>query len=103
MKKNLIEYFEDTAFRYSNKVAVIDRERSITFSELREKSLVLASAIKAKNSPVAIYLNKSIESVFADLGVIYSRNFYMNLDVKNTFRAYKEYHRSDMSIYYRYQ
>lgn len=82
MKKNLIEYFEDTAFRYSNKVAVIDRERSITFSELREKSLVLASAIKAKNSPVAIYLNKSIESVFADLGVIYSRNFYMNLDVK---------------------
>lgn len=31
---------------------------------------------------MAIYLNKSIESVFADLGVIYSRNFYMNLDVK---------------------
>lgn len=29
-----------------------------------------------------MYLNKSIESVYADLGIVYSGNFYMNLDVK---------------------
>ena len=31
---------------------------------------------------MAVFLNKSIESVCADLAIIYSGNFYMNLDVK---------------------
>ena len=82
MKINLIEYFEESVQRCPQKTAVIDRDRTITFSELRGKALVLASAIGCIKRPAAVFLNKSIESVYADLAIIYSGNFYMNLDVR---------------------
>ena len=40
MKINLIEYFEESVQRCPQKTAVIDRDRTITFSELRGKALV---------------------------------------------------------------
>jgi amino acid adenylation domain-containing protein len=86
MKINLVELFEESARNYPQKVAVIDKDRQITFSELRERSLALAQKIvnvcSDRNKPVAVFLDKSIESVYSDLGIIYSGNFYMNLDIK---------------------
>lgn len=86
MKIHLIEYFEETVAKYPQKVAVIDKGKQITFSELRRNALCLAqritSAVQAKNNPIAVFLDKSIESVCADLGVWYSGNYYMNLDTK---------------------
>lgn len=82
---NLIEYFENTVKLHADKVAVSDKERVLTFSGLERKSKLLACAMISKEvlkKPIAIYLNKSIESVYADLAVMYSGNFYMNLDVK---------------------
>ena len=72
MKINLIEYFEESVQRCPQKTAVIDRDRTITFSELRGKALVLASAIGCIKRPAAVFLNKSIESVYADLAIMYS-------------------------------
>ena len=86
IKINLVEYFENTVRKYADKIAVYDKERDITFSGLEQKCKLLASEIISRKSvikkPIAIYLNKSIESVYSDLAVIYSGNFYMNLDVK---------------------
>lgn len=85
MNINLIEYFETTVAKYPGKTAVIDRERSTTFSELREQSISLALRLiahkEAFKQPIAVLLDKCIESVFADLGVLYSGNFFMNLDI----------------------
>lgn len=86
MKINLIEYFEETVDKCPQKIAVIDKERNISFIELSKRSKLLAANILLRRDvvkqPVAVYLNKSIESVCADLAIIYSGNFYMNLDVK---------------------
>lgn len=86
MKINLLEYFNNTVEAYPQKTAVIDGERSINFEGLRSKACSLANKIieerKDKNRPIGIFLDKSIESVYSDLGVLYSGNFYMNLDVK---------------------
>lgn len=82
MKINLIEYFEETVRKSPQKKAVIDRDRFITFFQLRTNSLILSSTITCVKRPVAVFLNKSIESVCSDLAIIYSGNFYMNLDVK---------------------
>lgn len=86
MKINLIELFEESVKKYPQKVAVIDKDREITFSDLREQSIILAQKIiysgACQNRPVAVFLDKSIESVYSDLGIIYSGNFYMNLDIK---------------------
>ena len=86
MKINLIELFEESVRKYPEKVAVIDKERQATFSDLQKKSLQLASTLIAlgigQNKPVGVFLDKSIESVYADLGILYAGDFYMNLDIK---------------------
>lgn len=86
MKLNLIEYFEITLKKVPHKIAVVDGERGITFSELANKAKIVAHHLITKddfiNRPVAVYLSKSIETVFSDLGIGYSGNIYMNLDVK---------------------
>lgn len=86
IKINLIEYFECTVKRCADKIAVWDKDRHVTFTELGNYSKSLAWRIfqdeETIKKPIAVYLNKSIESVFADMAIIYSGNFYMNLDVK---------------------
>ena len=86
MKVSLIELFEETVKNNPQKVAVIDKDREITFSDLHKKSLWLASLLMAQNidqnRPVGVFLDKSIESVYADLGILYAGDFYMNLDIK---------------------
>ena len=86
MKVSLIELFEETVRKYPQKVAVIDKDRDISFSDLHKKSQWLASKLIAlgikQNRPVGVFLDKSIESVYADLGILYAGDFYMNLDIK---------------------
>jgi amino acid adenylation domain-containing protein len=86
IKINLIEYFESTIKKYADKIAVWDKDRHITFASLENYSKSLAWKIfqdkKIIKKPIAVYLNKSIESVCSDMAIIYSGNFYMNLDVK---------------------
>ena len=86
MKVSLIELFEETVKKCPQKVAVIDKDREIVFSDLHMKSLQLASTLMAlgigQNKPVGVFLDKSIESVYADLGILYAGDFYMNLDIK---------------------
>lgn len=86
MKINLIELFEESVRQYPEKVAVIDKERMVTFSQLHTLSLQLAAKVVdmgiLQNRPVAVFLDKSVESVYSNLGILYAGDFYMNLDIK---------------------
>lgn len=86
MKINLIELFEETVNKYPEKTAVIEGERQICFADLNVKAYLMAQHIinttQGQNRPVAVFLNKCIESISTDLGILVSGNFYMNLDVK---------------------
>lgn len=84
---NFIEYLEETVNRASNKVAVIDSDgNKFTFSELSQKALIIATIIgklsDSTRNPVAVFLPKSFDGIVSDLGIIYSGNAYMNLDIK---------------------
>ena len=86
-KKNIIEYFEENCVSNCGAVAVEAGERRITFSELALRAKRLSVGLHDRlgdtiNKPMGIFIDKSIESVVADLGVVYSGNAYMNLDVK---------------------
>lgn len=85
-KINLIELFEETYKKCPQKTAVIEGKKNFTFSELTNRAKSLASFIikneGCKNRPIAVYLPKCIETVYSDLGITYSGNAYMNLDVK---------------------
>jgi amino acid adenylation domain-containing protein len=71
----------------SDNIAVIDGERKITFSDMSEKAKKLSRIIVQNTDgivrkPVAVLLDKQIESITADIAIIYSGNAYMNLDTK---------------------
>ena len=86
MRIHLIQLFEETVSKYPQKTAVIDKDRSVTFSDLRQKAIETAATIALKdipqNRPIGVFLDKSVESVYADLGILYAGDFYMNLDIK---------------------
>lgn len=87
MKINLIELLEETLQAFPQKTAVIEGQRTICYDDLGMKARQLADNIISKadvtNKPIAVFLPKSIESVYTDFGIMYSGNFFMNLDIKN--------------------
>ena len=86
MKKNILEYFLESIEKFPNKTAIIEGDKSITFSDLNKKSKTLANVFISKtnkiNEPIAVFLPKTIDSVIADIAITYSSNIYMNLDIK---------------------
>lgn len=85
MINTCIKYLEKTAKEYPEKTAIFDSNKSANFNELRNKSLQIAGSIpkELRNQPIAIFLPKSIEAIEAFLGVLYSGNFYVPIDVKS--------------------
>ena len=86
MQINIAEYLEHGAARHSrDQTAVIDRDRSFTFAELERHAkrcaTLIARRTPALHEPIAVFLPRSAEVVFADLGIVYTGNIYVNLDV----------------------
>lgn len=80
---NVTEYLENSAEKYTDKVAIVDSKRKITYGELREEARHIGMGIissGAVKKPVAVYLDKSVECIAAFLGAVYSGNFYSPLD-----------------------
>jgi amino acid adenylation domain-containing protein len=84
---NVLEYLESTCHRCPGRMAVIDREGSLTFSALRDEARTLAARIisltGARNQPVGVYLPKSRYCVTAFAAILYSGNCYAPLDMKS--------------------
>jgi len=88
MQINVLEYLENGgAARYGEKAAIVEPEHTYTFSEMERYSkrcaTLLLRGTDAIAQPIAVFLPKSAEVIFADLGIVYSGNAYMNLDVKS--------------------
>ena len=88
MQINVLEYFKNTVKKYSTRVAVREGDRNLDFKTLELLSTRFSAQVSAfvenrTNNPIAVFLPKSIESIVADLAILFSGNFYMNLDVKS--------------------
>lgn len=84
---NWADMFEKTAAAKPNDIAVVHREESLTFRELAEKSKKIAAKLVKTvnlpiNAPVAVFLPKEIDSLAADVGILYAGCPFMNLDVQ---------------------
>lgn len=85
MMKSVMEYLNNTAELYAEKVAFEDDNRKLTFKELQTEAKAIATVIAKKNifkKPIAIFMDKCVECVVAFMGVAYSGNFYSPLDSK---------------------
>lgn len=88
MQINILEYFENGGAKHcASKVAIVDGERSYTFAELELHAKRCATLLIRRHDavcrPIAVFLAKSAESIFADLGILYSGNIFCNLDTKS--------------------
>ena len=87
VKTHLLDYLEETVANRKGAIAVRHNDQEISFDGLYEKAqktgTYLVSRINgATNTPIAVFLPKEINTVIADLGIMYSSNPFMNLDVK---------------------
>lgn len=85
MIKNVIEYLENAARIYPDKIAFADGEISLTFSQVLEKAKRIAQHIIRQcgyiyNQPIAVYMEKSVHTLCAFLGIVYSGNYYCPID-----------------------
>ena len=87
IKTHLLDYFEETVVKKSDCIAIKHNDQEISFCDLHNKSkklgLFIISQIKEiTNKPIAVFLPKEINTAISDLGILYSSNPFMNLDVK---------------------
>lgn len=89
MKKNVLDYFEDTKNAYPDKIALTDDKTQLSFSQIWEKSENIARHLlkilphSSKPQVIAIYLPKSHETLLSFFGTLMSGNIYMPLDTKS--------------------
>ena len=87
MKINSLDYLEKSVIQFPNKESIEDENGILTFFQLKENALKIASAIinrtNSSNTPIAVLLPKSKESIVSFVGVNYSSNFYVPLDIKS--------------------
>ena len=83
MYTNLLDYFESSVKTFPNKTALADENHSLSYEEVSRAAKSIASFISQKkvhNRPVAVFIDRNIESVVAFWGIIYSGNFYVPID-----------------------
>ena len=85
MNINVFEYLERSAESYPNKIAFADKDKSVTFSELRESAYAIADEIHnrcgdIKNAPIGVYMYKGVDCLIAFMGIVCSGNFYSPID-----------------------
>ena len=84
MINNVTEWLDQTEKNFPDKVAFSDEYQRVTFAELRKKAIVLAGKIieiGIFKEPIAVIMEKSVDTLIAFLGVAYSGNFYTVIDI----------------------
>ena len=85
MKKNILEYLEESAEKYPDKIAFADESTSCTFSELKQMARRTGTALSryvAPRNPVPVFMEKSVETIEVFMGTVYAGCFYTLIDTK---------------------
>ena len=65
---NILEYLENSVNKYSDKIAVIEEDKKITYKELNDYSKRVGSFLASNNifnSPIVIYMDKGIDALIS--------------------------------------
>ena len=86
MITNVTQYLDRQVRLHSKKIAVRDEKNSLTFEDIYEGAINLADYIgemqRRINKPIIVFCEKSIIEYVAFMGILYSGNYYVPLDVK---------------------
>lgn len=81
--KNILEYLEQSAQKYPDKIAVKDTTCAYTYEQLQKKARYIGSRL-AKHTipkhPVCVFADKSADTLAVFFGIIYAGCFYTLVD-----------------------
>lgn len=83
----ILDIFEDTVANYPHKTAIKTIDNQMSYSRLREDAMRLGYTLYRetggqRNVPIVIFIDKGCECLAAMLGVLYSGNCYVPMDIK---------------------
>ena len=97
---NVLEYLKKSVANHRNKIAVIEEDKTITYSDLNKYSKIVGSYYAEKgyfNKPIIIFMDKGIDTLISFFGTLYAGCFYclvnpefpkMRIDgIKDTLKA----------------
>lgn len=86
MIRNVLDYLEQSAEKYPDKIALRDEKEQLTYSEYVAEAKAIATYLASnetkgqRNRPVAVIIDRNIRSIVAFMGIVYSGNFYVPID-----------------------
>ena len=88
MNCNVFSYLKSSVISYPEKVALVDKNSSVTYSEYDRASGMIAWHLIHKGlfkQPIAVLTEKSVNAVISYIGVARSGNYYTVIDSKMPF------------------
>lgn len=76
---NVSDYLKNSAEKYDDKIAVIEEDKSITYSEFNDRCKRVGSFLGLRsffNEPIIIFMDKCIDTLTAFFGAVYAGCFY---------------------------
>ena len=86
MQKSVIEYLSKTVAAFPDKIAVHDEKEKITFSQLWQNAVSIASALQNvvnSRQPIGVYIPKGCKMVTSFVAINMAADFYVPLDTKS--------------------
>lgn len=85
MQKSVLEYLENSAEKFPDKIVFADEAEEITYRDFRKEARAVATGLAkasqtARRKPVVVFIERNIRSLIGFFGVIYSGNFYVPVD-----------------------
>ena len=90
---NVLEYLENSSAKYADAIAFADLNTNITFKELKEKAQKIGSFLSTSmlpSSPIPIFAEKQVSTIYALLGIVYAGSFYSLIDTKHPANRIKQ-------------
>lgn len=83
---NVIKYLEYSAKHRPNHIAICNENMKLTFQELETEAKKIATRIieingEITNKPIAVFTDKTPTSLVAFMGIVFSGNYYVPIDV----------------------
>lgn len=74
--EHVLTFFESSAYRFPEKVAVASKDKKYTFRELRNRAIILAKNIQnqvtKRNQPIVVIVSRDADALVYFLAVLYS-------------------------------
>lgn len=84
---NVLEYLENSYLKYPQKAAFVDENTLVSYDQLYHFARNAGTAIAAKlnkvrRKPIVVFVDRNVESLVSFMGVAYSGNFYVPIDIQ---------------------